>query len=66
MKIEAIVTKDNKPRYFLKDNKNGTVAYFDTLTAASLVLRYLSGDRMMSQSDCKKARKHIEEYEAGE
>ena len=32
-----------KPRYFIENEGGGTVAHFDSLCTAALVLRYLNG-----------------------
>lgn len=40
-----------KPRYFIENEGGGTVAYFDNLTAAALVLRYLSGAPMSAETE---------------
>ena len=35
-----------KPRYFIENEDGGTVAHFDSLDVAGVVLRYLSGAPM--------------------
>lgn len=38
-----------KPRYFIENEGGGTVAYFDSLCTAALVLRYLNGAPMTEE-----------------
>lgn len=38
-----------KPRYFIENEGGGTVAYFDSLCTAALVLRYLNSAPMTEE-----------------
>ena len=38
-----------KPRYFIENEGGGTVAHFDSLCTAALVLRYLNGAPMTEE-----------------
>lgn len=51
-----------KPRYFIENEGGETVAYFDNLTAAALVLRYLSG-APMHKKDSEAARAAMQAFD---
>ena len=51
-----------KPRYFIENEGGGTVAYFDSLCTAALVLRYLNG-ATLSDEDAAAARAAMQAFD---
>ena len=51
-----------KTRYFIKNEDGGTVAHFDSLCTAALVLRYLSG-APIHKKDAEAARAAMQAFD---
>ena len=51
-----------KPRYFIENEDGGTVAFFDSLDVAGVVLRYLSG-APMHKKDAETARAAMQAFD---
>ena len=51
-----------KPRYFIENEDGGTVAFFDSLDVAGVVLRYLSG-APMHKKDAEAARAAMQAFD---
>ena len=51
-----------KPRYFIENEGGGTVAHFDSLCTAALVLRYLNG-ATLSDEDAAAARAAMQAFD---
>lgn len=54
-----------KPRYIIEDDNRGTVAYFDSLYSAGVVMRYLSG-AVMHKKDAEAAQEAMREFDLKE
>ena len=48
MILHYIYVGHNKRRYFIEDENRKSVAYFDDLDTAAIVLRYLKGARLQA------------------
>ncbi len=60
MTIKTITGK--KTRYYIENERGETVAYFDSLDIAGVVLRYLSG-AFIHKKDAETARAAMQEYD---